>query len=81
MMNKDMSEQNQENHMDHMWQTHMKTLTQRKRNLQVAQIIDDALHQYYVVERGQQVPNWRYIKDQDWWLEYLKSLGMNPRNP
>ena len=65
MMNKDMSEQNQENHMDHMWQTHMKTLTQRKRNLQVAQIIDDALHQYYVVERGQQVPNWRYIKDQD----------------
>ena len=59
----------------------MQTLTKMKKNLQVAQIIDDALYQYYVVELGQEVPKWRYIKDQDWWLEYLKSLGMNPRNP
>ena len=59
----------------------MQTLTRMKRSLQVAQIIDDALYQYYVVELGQEVPKWRYIKDQDWWLDYLKSLGMDPRNP
>jgi len=59
----------------------MQTLTRMKRSLQVAQIIDDALYQYYVIEQGKEVPNWRYIKDEDWWLEYLKSLGMNPRNP
>ena len=81
MMNKDMSEQNPKNHTDHMWKTHMQTLTRMKRSLQVAQIIDDALYQYYVIEQGKEVPNWRYIKDEDWWLEYLKSLGMNPRNP
>ncbi len=59
----------------------MQTLMKMKRNLQIAQIIDDSLHQYYVIEQGKPVPNWRYMKDQDWWLEYLKSLGMNPRNP
>ena len=64
-----------------MWQTHMQTLMWRKRNMEVAQIIDDALYQYYTVERGQKVPNWRYIKDSDWWIEYLNSLGLDPRNP
>ena len=60
---------------------HMQTLTKMKKSLQVAQIIDDALYQYYVVEQGKEVPNWRYIKDQDWWVEYLQSLGIDPRNP
>jgi len=64
-----------------MWTTHMQTLMKRKKNLQVAQIIDDALYQYYVIERGEKVPNWRYIKDSDWWVEYLNSLGLDPRNP
>ena len=64
-----------------MWQTHMQTLMWRKKNMEVAQIIDDALYQYYTVERGQKVPNWRYIKDSDWWIEYLNSLGLDPRNP
>jgi hypothetical protein len=49
--------------------------------MEIAQIIDDALYQYYVVERGQMVPKWRYMKDQDWWIEYLKDLGIDPRNP
>ena len=49
--------------------------------LKLAQTIDEALHQYYVVERGEEVPNWRYIKDQDWWIEYLKELNIDPRNP
>jgi hypothetical protein len=51
------------------------------RSMEIAQIIDDALYQYYVVEKGKEVPNWRYMKDQDWWLEYLQSLGIDPRNP
>jgi hypothetical protein len=53
----------------------------RKKSMETAQIIDEALHQYYVIERGEKVPNWRYIKDQDWWIEYLKNLGIDPRNP
>ena len=59
----------------------MRMLTQRMKSMEIAQTIDEALHQYYVVERNEDVPNWRYIKDADWWLEYLKSLGIHPRNP
>jgi hypothetical protein len=76
-----MSKQNPENHTDPIWQTHMRTLMKRKRSMEIAQIIDESLYEYYVIERGEEVPNWRYIKDQDWWLEYLKSLGIDPRNP
>ena len=76
-----MSNPNPKSHTDLMWQMHMQTLTKMKKSLQVAQIIDDALYQYYVVEQGKEVPNWRYIKDQDWWIDYPKSLGMDPRNP
>ena len=49
--------------------------------MEIEQTIDDALHQYYVVERGEPVPNWRYMKDQEWWIDYLISLGIDPRNP
>ena len=66
---------------DPMWKIHMKTLIKRKKSMEIAQIIDDALYEYYVVERGEEVPNWRYIKDADWWLEYLDSLGIDRRNP
>ena len=76
-----MSEKNLYENEDPLWQTRMRMLTQRKKSIQIAQIIDEELYQYYVVERGQEVPNWRYIKDQDWWIEYLKSLGIDPRNP
>jgi DNA-binding transcriptional ArsR family regulator len=59
----------------------MKMLTQRKKSMEIARIIDDALYEYYVVERDEEVPNWRYIKDADWWLEYLDSLGIDRKNP
>ena len=78
---KTMSKQNPENHTDHIWQMRMRTLMQRKKSREIAQTIDEALYQYYVVERGEDVPNWRYIKDQDWWIEYLDSLGIPRRNP
>lgn len=49
--------------------------------MEIEQTIDDALYQYYTVERGKKVPDWRFFKDQDWWLEYLDSLGIDRRNP
>jgi hypothetical protein len=76
-----MSEKNLYENEDPSWQMHMQTLTKMKKNMEIAQTIDDALHQYYVVEQGKPVPNWRYIKDQDWWIGYLQTLGIDPRNP
>ena len=76
-----MSEENHLGNEDPTWQIHMKTLMRRKRSMEIARTIDEALYQYYHVEQGKEVPNWRYIKDQDWWIEYLKSLGIDPRNP
>jgi hypothetical protein len=75
-----MSEKNPYENEDPIWRTHMQMLTRMTRNMEIAQTIDDALYQYYVVEQGKPVPNWRYIKDQDWWIEYLKTLGLNERN-
>jgi len=49
--------------------------------MEIGQTIDRSLHQYYVIERGQKVPNWRYMKDADWWIQYLTDQGINPRNP
>ena len=60
---------------------HMQMLMRRKKNMETAQIIDDALYQYYMIEQGKPVPNWKYIKDSDWWIDYLESLGIDPRNP
>ena len=74
-----MSEKNPENHT-HMWQMRMQTLTKRMRNMEVKQIIDDALFEYYS-ERGLEVPQWRMRKDPQWWTEYLLDLGLDPDNP
>ena len=74
-----MSEMNPENHT-HIWQTYMLTLTKRMRNMEVKQIIDDALLEYYS-EKGLEVPQWRMRRDPEWWTEYLLSLGLDPNNP
>ena len=34
----------------------MRTLMMRKKSMEIAQIIDDALYEYYVVELGEDVP-------------------------
>jgi type II secretory pathway pseudopilin PulG len=75
-----MSEKNLYENEDPSWQMHMQTLMKRKRNMEIAQIIDEAINEYYSLQ-GKPVPNWRYIKDVDWWIEYLKDLGIDPRNP
>ena len=48
--------------------------------MEIAQIIDEAIAEYYSLH-NLPVPNWRYIKDADWWINYLKQLGIDPRNP
>jgi hypothetical protein len=52
----------------------------RKKSMETAQIIDDAINKYYE-EQGKPVPRWRQKRDPDWWAEYLMRLGMDPRNP
>ena len=73
MTNEGMSKQNPKNHTDLMWQTHMQTLMKRKKNMEIAQTIDNALEEYYS-EKGEPVPQWRTKKDPDWWVEYLREL-------
>ncbi len=75
-----MSEKNPSENEDHLWQMHMQTLMKRKKNMEIAQTIDRSISEYYS-SIGKPVPNWRYMKDQDWWLEYLQDLGIDPRNP
>ena len=48
--------------------------------MEVAQIINDALFEYYS-EKGMEVPDWKMKKDPDWWIDYLISLGIDPKNP
>ena len=54
----------------------MQTLTKRKRNIGISQIIDRTLFDYYS-ERGMDVPKWKMKKDPDWWIDYLKELETN----
>jgi len=73
-----MSDENLYANEDPSWQTHMRTLMKRKRNMEIAQIIDEAIREYYSLQ-GLPVPNWKR-KDPDWWTEYLISLGLDPKN-
>jgi len=57
----------------------MQTLTKRMRNIEVSQIIDDALYEWYS-EQGRPLPAWKKEKS-EWWREYLISLGLDPNNP
>tara|TARA_B100000925_G_C21706600_1_gene344736 strand:+ start:296 stop:472 length:177 start_codon:yes stop_codon:yes gene_type:complete len=58
----------------------MKMLMTRKRNMEIAQIIDDAISEYYS-ENDLSVPEWKLKKDPQWWIDYLKELNIDPRNP
>ena len=75
-----MLEKNLHENEDHTWQIRMKTLMQRKRNMEIAQIIDEALEEYYS-SIGKPVPNWKTSDNDQWWIEYLKELGIDPSNP
>ena len=58
----------------------MLTLMRRKKNMEIAQTIDEVLFRYYS-SIGKPVPEWKCKKDPDWWRDYLDSLGIDPRNP
>ena len=58
----------------------MRTLMKKKRNMEIAQIIDDALEEHYS-ELGLPVPNWKRQRDPQWWIDYLKDLDIDPDNP
>ena len=75
-----MSGKNLYENEDPTWQTHMQTLMKRKRNMEIAQIIDEAISEYYSLH-GLPVPDWKTKKDPCWWTEYLKQLGIDPKNP
>ena len=47
--------------------------------MEIAQTIDDALFEWYS-ERGLEVPNWKRQKDPQWWIDYLKELGLDENN-
>ena len=73
-----MSEKNPLENEDPLWKIHMRTLMLRKRNMEIAQIIDKALEEHYS-ELGLPVPNWKR-KDPEWWTDYLLGLGLHPDN-
>ena len=39
--------------------------------MEIAQTIDEALYQYYTVERGIPVPNWKTDKNPQWWTTQI----------
>ena len=74
-----MSEKNLYENEDPTWKIHMQTLMKKRRSMEIAQIIDNALFEWYS-EKGRPVPQWKKEK-YSWWREYLESLGMDPNNP
>ena len=51
----------------------MLMLMKKKRNMEIARIIDDTLYEYYS-EKGLPVPNWKTKKNPQWWIDYLQQL-------
>jgi hypothetical protein len=51
----------------------------RKKNMEIKQIIDESILQYYT-SKGLPVPQWKRKTNPDWWVEYLQSLGLTQRN-
>ena len=74
-----MSEKNPNYHTDPMWQMHMQMLTKRMRSMEIAQTIDEAISEYYSLQ-GLPVPNWKRQKDPQWWIDYLRELGLDENN-
>ena len=79
MLKQIMSEKNPYENEDLLWKTHMRTLMRKKRNIEISRILDEVFYNYYTVERGLPVPEWRSPEPQ-WWIEYLRSLDIDDRN-
>lgn len=68
-----MSEKMPNENTDPMWKTHMETLMKRAKRIEIAEKIDEAIWKWYF-EHGKEVPNWKYEKDPQWWIDYLAEL-------
>ena len=75
-----MFEKNLSENEDPTWKMYMQTLMKRKKNMEIAQNIDEVLFRFYS-DKGMKVPEWKTQKDPEWWAEYLISLGIDPKNP
>ena len=52
----------------------------RKRSMEIAQTLNEAINDYYE-EQGKPVPKWKCEKNPEWWVDYLRDLGIDSRNP
>ena len=75
-----MFEKNLSENEDPTWKMYMQTLMKRKKNMEIAQTIDEVLFRFYS-DKGMKVPEWKTQKNPEWWTEYLISLGIDPKNP
>ena len=75
-----MSEKNLYENEDPTWKIRMQMLMKRKRSMEIVQIIDSAIYEYYS-ENNLPVPDWKLKKDPQWWIDYLKELETDPKNP
>ena len=48
--------------------------------MEIAQTLNEAINDYYE-EQGKSVPNWKCEKNPEWWIDYLRDLGIDTRNP
>jgi len=39
----------------------------------IGETIDKAINDWYF-EQGKEVPNWKYQKDPQWWIDYLEEI-------
>jgi hypothetical protein len=67
-----MSEKNQPN-LTNTWNLRMKILTRRKKQLETAETVSQAISDWYL-ENGLPEPEWKIQKDPEWWTSYLDSL-------
>jgi hypothetical protein len=54
--------------MENSWTTHMQTLTKRKKQIEIYEILSHAISDWYA-ENDLPEPDWRPHKDPDWWTE------------
>jgi hypothetical protein len=73
-----MSEKNQPNPIN-TWNHHMKTLTKRKKQIEISETLTQAISDWYI-EHDLPEPNWKPQNDPQWWLDYLQELDKKPKD-
>lgn len=69
-----MSEKIPNESMDPIWKMSMQTLTKRMKRIEISEKIDEAIWKWYF-DHGKEVPNWKYEKDPQWWIDYINQLN------